>query len=72
MQLLAVVVWAAATSTTEAKSFLQEASLSQEVNRHAGSHDPAFLCLEFGGAKHQKRCWTCGSVEVQGLHCLAF
>lgn len=42
-----------ATSTTETKSFLWEGSLSQQVNKHAGSHDPAFLCLEFGGAKQK-------------------
>ena len=47
--LISTIDWA--TSTTETKSFLREGSLSQQVNKHAGSHDPAFLCLEFGGAK---------------------
>ena len=42
-----------ATSTTETKSFLREGSLSQQVNQHAGSHDPAFLCTGLGGAKQK-------------------
>ena len=39
--LIPTIDWA--TSTTETKSFLREGSFSQQVNKHAGSRDPAFF-----------------------------